>query len=156
MKSNQAKYRISTMCRTLGVSTSGYYAWLLRPLSARTQRDIALGDRVEAIHRHGRTWWVDGFVFIGKESNKLEAVEEGGVPSESDVYTVFNNPRREEWQTTILPIIRSAPVSAIMAATRMSRRAVQRVRNEDSAPRALHKNSLTKFAKAWIANQINC
>ena len=30
---------------------------------------------------------IDGFTYIGKESNKLEEVEEGGVPSESDVYT---------------------------------------------------------------------
>jgi len=98
---------------------------------------------------------IDGFVFIGKESNKLEAVEEGGVPSESDVYTIFNDRRRDEWQTTVLPIIRTAQVSATMAATRMSRRAVQRVRNEGSTPRALHKNLLTMFAKAWVANQVN-
>lgn len=44
VKSHPAKYRISTMCRTLGVSTSGYYAWLLRAPSARKQWDITLGD----------------------------------------------------------------------------------------------------------------
>jgi hypothetical protein len=38
---------------------------------------------------------IDGFVYIGKESNKLEAVEEGGAPSESDIYTAFNEPRRQ-------------------------------------------------------------
>ncbi|MFZ0575208.1 MAG: hypothetical protein WAM02_11090 [Candidatus Cybelea sp.] len=54
MKSNQAKYRISTMCRTLGVSTSGYYAWLLPAPSRRKQRDIVLGDRIEVIHRRSR------------------------------------------------------------------------------------------------------
>ena len=31
---------------------------------------------------------IDRFTYIGKESNKLQEVEEGGVPSESDVYTV--------------------------------------------------------------------
>jgi hypothetical protein len=96
---------------------------------------------------------IDGFVFIGKESNKLEAVEEGGVPSESDVYTVFNDPRRDEWQTTVLPIIRTAPVSAIMAATRMSRRAVQRVRNGGSTPRARHK--LVNDVRQSLGNELN-
>lgn len=53
---------------------------------------------------------IDGFVFIGKESNKIEQVEEGGVPSESDVYTKFNNLRRDEWETKWLPLLRSTPV----------------------------------------------
>jgi putative transposase len=54
VKSHQAKYRISTMCRTLGVSASGYYAWLIRPPSARARNDVLLGDRIEAIHRRSR------------------------------------------------------------------------------------------------------
>lgn len=51
MKSNQARYRISTRCRTLGVSTSGYYAWSSRAPSARAQSDLLLGDRIEALWR---------------------------------------------------------------------------------------------------------
>lgn len=54
MKSYQAKYRISTLCRTLGVSASGYYAWLVRKPSACKQRDITLGDRIEVLHRRSR------------------------------------------------------------------------------------------------------
>jgi putative transposase len=50
VKSNQARYRISTMCRTLGVSISGYYAWLTRPPSLRKQADALLGDRIEAFY----------------------------------------------------------------------------------------------------------
>jgi hypothetical protein len=42
---------------------------------------------------------IGGFVFIGKAPNKLGEVEAGGVPSESDVYTRFNDPRRDEWET---------------------------------------------------------
>ncbi len=70
MKSHQAKYRISTMCRTLGVSTSGYYAWLLRVPSARKQRDFALGDRIEAIHRRSRNTY-------GRPRIKAELKDDG-------------------------------------------------------------------------------
>ncbi len=35
--------------------------------------------------------------FIGKESNKLEEVEEQSVPSATDVYTEYPDPRRDEW-----------------------------------------------------------
>jgi putative transposase len=54
VKSNQARYRISTMCRTLGVSISGYYAWLTRPPSLRKQADALLGDRIEAFYHASR------------------------------------------------------------------------------------------------------
>ena len=51
MKANQAFYKVATMCRVLEVSTSGYYAWLKRPLSARAQADVALTERIVKIHK---------------------------------------------------------------------------------------------------------
>jgi len=42
------------MCRILGVSPSGYYAWRTRPLSARAQADQALLTRIRAIHTQSR------------------------------------------------------------------------------------------------------
>jgi putative transposase len=54
VKSYQAKYRISTMCRVLGVSTSGYYAWIDRAPSKRKQSDIELGDVIEVYYRKSR------------------------------------------------------------------------------------------------------
>ena len=52
--------------------------------------------------------------FIGKESNKLEQVEEGGVPAESDVYTVYDDPQRDEWITKWLPMLRSTPIPELL------------------------------------------
>ena len=34
------------MCETLGVSRSGFYAWLSRPRSKRSHQDEVLGSRV--------------------------------------------------------------------------------------------------------------
>jgi putative transposase len=39
------------MCRVLGVSPGGYYAWQKRPPSARAQADGELSMRIAAIHR---------------------------------------------------------------------------------------------------------
>jgi putative transposase len=47
---NQAAYPIATMCRLLGVSTSGYYAWAKRTPSRRTQEDAALLGEIRAVH----------------------------------------------------------------------------------------------------------
>ena len=43
-------YPVDVSCDVLGVSRSGYYAWLARPASARAKRREALAARVEAIH----------------------------------------------------------------------------------------------------------
>ena len=54
MRANRAIYPIATMCRLLGVSASGYYAWRGRPASARTTSDAALTARIRKIHEASR------------------------------------------------------------------------------------------------------
>ena len=55
MKANQASHSVRRMCSLLGVSPSGYYAWLRRPPSAREQADRALRDRIVDIHSRSRS-----------------------------------------------------------------------------------------------------
>ena len=50
MSAHQADFPIATMCRVLGVSTSGYYAWSSRASSARDRSNKALIERISAIH----------------------------------------------------------------------------------------------------------
>ena len=45
---------IATQCRVLGVSASGYYAWAVRPASARTTADAALMEQIRVIHTRSR------------------------------------------------------------------------------------------------------
>jgi putative transposase len=45
---------VATVCRVLGVSASGYYAWQSRPLSARAQADCGLLEQIRAIHERSR------------------------------------------------------------------------------------------------------
>jgi putative transposase len=47
---NQAAYPIATMCRLLGVSSSGYYAWAKRTPSRRAQADAILLSHIRAAH----------------------------------------------------------------------------------------------------------
>ena len=54
MKANQARYPIATMCRVLGVSASGYYAWRKRPRSERARADAILAHRIRGIHLRSR------------------------------------------------------------------------------------------------------
>lgn len=51
MKAHQAVHRVSTLCRVLGVSASGYYAWVARPPSGRATEDAALLEQIRQCHR---------------------------------------------------------------------------------------------------------
>lgn len=54
MKANQAVYSVASMCRLLGVSTSGFYVWSQREPSRRAQADEVLLGRIRAIHENSR------------------------------------------------------------------------------------------------------
>ena len=54
MSDHQAEHDVSTMCRVLELSRSGFYAWLGRASSARAVKDQALTRRIEAIHEDSR------------------------------------------------------------------------------------------------------
>jgi len=51
---NQATFRVRAMCRVLGVSASGYYAWLTRQPSRRAQEDERLVARIRTLHALSR------------------------------------------------------------------------------------------------------
>lgn len=54
MSDHQADYPIASMCRLLGVSSSGYYAWMKRRPSRRAEADAALLAEIHAAHAISR------------------------------------------------------------------------------------------------------
>jgi len=54
VQQEKAMFPIAALCRVLGVSPSGYYAWNGRPPSARAQADAILLDQIRAIHAQSR------------------------------------------------------------------------------------------------------
>jgi putative transposase len=54
VSAHQAIYPVKTMCRVLGVSTSGYYAWRKRQPSKRAQEDRKLIKRIHSIHERSK------------------------------------------------------------------------------------------------------
>lgn len=49
-----SEFPVAVCCRALKVSTSGFYEWRHRPVSAREQGDAALTETIREIHRQSR------------------------------------------------------------------------------------------------------
>ena len=46
----KANHPVDALCRALGVSRAGFYAWRARPPSARARRDAELLEQIRSIH----------------------------------------------------------------------------------------------------------
>lgn len=54
IEAEKGKYPVAFMCRQLGVSRSGFYAWCKRTPSQRTLQDALLVDEIKASHEQSR------------------------------------------------------------------------------------------------------
>ncbi len=71
---NQGRYPVATMCRLLGVSSSGYHAWKNRPPSARETANRALPDRIRAIHTRSRLMRTAGLQGVSRRKGTRTTV----------------------------------------------------------------------------------
>jgi len=100
VKANQALFRVVRMCRVLGRSLSGYYAWRSRPPSARAREDAALTERIRAIHERSRGTY-------GAPRIHAELAAEGTHVSRKRVARLMRAAglegvsRRKGWKTTV-------------------------------------------------------
>lgn len=51
IEKNRSQYKVGRLCRLLGVSTSGFYAWRERPLSERQNHDERLKALITDLHQ---------------------------------------------------------------------------------------------------------
>ncbi len=82
--------------------------------------------------RHVR---VERIIYIGKESNRLEEIEAGVIHSPDSVYTEYPDPRRDEWQTKILPVLQKFPVKILKRFSGKSPSMLRRTISGQSRPR---------------------
>ena len=78
MRAHQAEFPVRVMCRVLGLSPSGYYAWLQRPPSARAKRDAELVTKIRRAYEENRRVY-------GRPRIHAELKEEGEAVSEKRV-----------------------------------------------------------------------
>jgi putative transposase len=54
IEAEKAEHSVVRLCRLLGVSPSGYYAWRQRPPSARARADVAMTATIREVHAASR------------------------------------------------------------------------------------------------------
>ena len=54
IEAERANHSVPLLCRLLGVSRSGYYAWKNRPPSERARFDAVLSEKIEMLHCNSR------------------------------------------------------------------------------------------------------
>jgi len=99
VKENQAAFPVKAMCRTLGLSTSGYYASLTRPPSRRSQSNDVLLGRIREIHRFSRQTY-------GRPRIYAELRDDGVLANHKRIARLMSlngivgATRRRKWRTT--------------------------------------------------------
>jgi putative transposase len=96
---NQAEFPVRTMCRLLGLSTSGYYASLKRPLSARSAKNDDLLAKIEQIHGDSRGTYGRPRVYaeLRDEGHRVNHKRVGRLMRLGGILGVT---RRRKWSTT--------------------------------------------------------
>lgn len=84
-------------------------------------------------------------VYIGKESNKLEEVQEGRVHDLDDVQQVFRHPGDDPWENEIIPELREVPRKELAGALGVSERTVTSWRQGHSRPREATRKRVLEF-----------
>ncbi len=139
------KYRITTKGfhgdrRTARVKTYGdvigEYAFHPGSKSADARGKPSGKQTVGLLQR--RQIRVGQIIYIGKESNNLEEVEAGTIHSPQSVYTEYPDPRREEWQTKVLPVLKQFPVRVLVRLTNKSESMLRRTLAGRTRPRVKH------------------
>jgi hypothetical protein len=87
-------------------------------------------------------------VYIGKEANELDAVEEGLVHDLGEVLTDYG-PVDDPWRTTVLPLIRTMPTKVLAELLAVDRKTVQRTKAGSTVPHAKDRARWQKAAQDW-------
>ena len=90
---------------------------------------------------------IDDIKYMGKESNLIEDVESGLVHSETDIYTEYVDPKRDEWETKIRPALKKVSLSKLVKLSGLSRRAIIDLRMGRSRPHRENQKLLTAMLK---------
>jgi hypothetical protein len=115
------------------------YEWHPESKSADANGELASKQTIGLLQR--RHISIDQVVYIGRESNQLEDVEAGLVRA-GDGYTEYPDPRRDYWQTAVVPALKQISLRAWQRDTGKSAVILIDARRGRRRPHAKHRKLL--------------
>jgi hypothetical protein len=88
---------------------------------------------------------------VGKETNRLELVQQGLLHDWSDVYTLYRNPELDAWRNDIIPGLKRLPRKALSEATGITQRAIRSILNGYSLPSAKTRERLVALLQRQVS-----
>lgn len=85
-----------------------------------------------------------GVAYIGKESNKLEEIEDGYIHDLGEVLNEYTDARGDVFTTLVLPVLRKMPLQVIVRESRLNPSTVKRIRAGRQRP---HPHNLTTLSQ---------
>ena len=120
------------------------YEWHPEPKCADANGEPAGKQTIGLLQRRHIT--IDHIVYIGRESNQLEDVDAGLVRA-GDGYTEYHDPRRDYWQTTVVPALKQISLRAWQRDTGKSAVVLIDARRGRRQPHAKHRQLLIAYAR---------
>ena len=90
---------------------------------------------------------IDHVIYIGRESNQLEDVEAGLVRPGDGAYTEYPDPRRDYWQSAVVPALKQISLRAWQHDTGKSAVILIDARRRRRRPHAKHRKLLIAYAR---------
>lgn len=88
-------------------------------------------------------------IYVGKESNQWEEVEEGRVHDLEEVQEIYVDPRTDPWVTDVLPVLNLMLARTLAKDVGVSARAVKAIRNGHALPSTTHRRALLQSAARY-------
>lgn len=85
-------------------------------------------------------------IYMGKESNRLEEVEQGTIHDWEEVRSEYQDPRADPWRTIVIPVLQRMNRSEIARQAGITERHVARLRNGKQMPSIELRQILTRLA----------
>ena len=85
-------------------------------------------------------------IYVGKESNRIEEVEQGTIHDWDEVRTEYHDPKSNPWRTIVVPVLKTMNRREIATRAGISRRHVIRLLNLEQMPSPELRDRLSELA----------
>lgn len=141
--------RSATRIRTISDVLAQYRAHPESPALGPDEAPVISITRGELRSRPVRA--IEPNAYVGKEANQIAERQAGLVDHPDSYRTTYEHPSRTDWETLVLPVLRSMPRSDLVSKSGLSRSSIERLLKRRREPRGSNQRLLESIAANYAA-----